>query len=251
MGEQTMDRIMILIAGLLLSVATATAENDLPPQYRGVWQPTQPGVAPGCKPIDFDIRMTVRDRRVDFIETRCTVAVVGEVGPGAVEVRRECSSEGTDWVAREKWSAREENGVRHLFLTDLDDAASPETTFGLCWGSDGAFSDPEPQRYCYRDANTDFTLTMYTDLSAEFRIDSVQGNMHMCNVSGHATPHENGFRYSETIDGVGECALSIEVDDAGGLAFQDPQSNCKRHYCGHRAHFDTIALPAQSRISCE
>lgn len=68
-------------------------------------------------------------------------------------------------------------------------------------------------------------------------------NDHSCTMQGQATKQADGsFLYTEDIEDVGPCRLSIIVDDQS-ISIKDQDDICRGYYCGMRGFLDGASIP--------
>lgn len=119
-------------------------------------------------------------------------------------------------------------------------------TFSLCTGE----APVQSGSLCYRGDMSELEILPNADGTFQVDIESVQGNAHVCSISGRATKAADGYLYSERLEDGSQCELSIIIDSNGNVAFKDPDWTCKQYYCGARAAFEHIEFGSGTRIQC-
>ena len=244
----------IVTIGALASLSGAQAsEATIPDIYHGAWEGTTLGKAPGCA-ADSDTRIEIGSRRIDFHESVCTLQGVVPGGDDPVQLQTYCEGEGFEWVNVEEWSLRQSGGRNHLVVRSLNPGNEYEFVYGACAGqaADADAGETEPaQTYCYREDMSELKLTTLGGGRAMFEIESAQGGAHICGLAGEAQSSGKGYLYTEQIEGVGLCRLSIAFGDDDSVSFTDPDWTCKQYYCGARAAFEHIAFGPNARVACD
>jgi len=255
-----MRRIASIAAGAAVILWSAAAfqpalsqDNTMPERFLGLWQPTTGGAAPSCAPNDFDIRIDVLPDRMNLHEGGCSYSGITLLAPGSddgpVEVGLSCAQEDSEWTDTQRWRIADSGGNAILAVEGRTPGREFQAEYGLCRAAgDTAAAPREPQ--CYEQGFSTLTITPSPDGSAEIGIESVQGGAHMCSLSGTAVATETGLLYTETIDGVGECRLSVVIDRDGNVRIEDPDWTCKNYYCGMRAAFEHIEFSGTDRRPC-
>lgn len=243
-----------MIGGGILATGAgaAMAQDALPPQFLGLWQVVQPGRTPSCSPDDADIRMQVFRDRTEFHEGKCEfVSVRANADRTKAEIELSCRGEGEEWRDRQAWTWRKTQTGAMLDLDWLDRDLST-VHYAPCRAEASAAAAPAlPAGACYDDGNSSLTVRMVSPSQAEIVVSSVQSRgAHMCNLSGMAEVMAGGWRYTERIDGVGDCRLDIMIGEDRSVRMVDRDWTCKGYYCGARAVFDHIEFAPSSERGC-
>lgn len=251
-----MRRVAIALAGAASILWSAAAfqpalsqGNVMPERFLGLWQPSVDGAAPSCAPNDADIRIEVLPDRMEIHEGRCEYTGIAPGDDGAVEVGLSCGQEDEEWTDTQRWRIADSGSSPILAIEGRTPGREFEAGYGLCRAAGDTATAPR-EAQCYDQGLTTLTITPLPDGRAEIDIESAQGGAHMCGLSGTATATGTGLLYSETIDGVGQCELSIIIDRHGNVRIEDRDWNCKRYYCGMRAAFEHIMLSGTDRRPC-
>lgn len=232
------------------------SDATIPDVFHGVWEGTTLGKAPGCA-ADSDTRIEIGSRRIDYHESVCTVQGVVPGTGNPLQLQTYCEGEGFEWVNVEEWSLQQSGGQSHLVVRSLDPGNAYEAVYGACAGQvvDEAGADmeeAEPARtYCYREDMSELKVTTLGGGRAVFEVESAQGGAHICGLAGEAESSGNGYLYTEQIEGVGLCRLSIVFGDDDSVSFRDPDWTCKQYYCGARAAFEHIEFGPSARVACD
>lgn len=244
--------VQAVVAGIILSMATINPalpqDGAMPERFLGLWQPSVGGAAPSCAPNDADIRIEVLPDRMEIHEGGCEYSSIVTGEDGSVEVALSCGQEDEEWEDSQLWRIADSGSGPLLTIEGRTPGREFEAGYGLCrTAGDTATAPREAQ--CYESASSTMKIVP-SSTTAQIEIDSVQGGAHMCFLSGTATKSETGLSYTETIDGIGECALSIMIDRHGNVRLEDRDWNCKRFYCGARAAFEHIMFSGTDRQPC-
>lgn len=242
-----------ILGGAILATGAgaALAQDALPPQFLGLWQVVQPGQAPSCSPADADIRMRVFRDRTEFHEGKCDfVSVRANADRTKAEIELSCRGEGEEWRDRQAWTWRKTQTGAMLDLDWLDRDLST-VHYAPCLAEAAAAAPAVPAGACYDDGASSLAVRMVSPSQAEIEVNSVQSrSAHMCNLSGMADAISGGWRYTERIDGVGECRLDILIGEDRSVRMVDRDWTCKAYYCGARAAFDHIEFAPSSERGC-
>jgi hypothetical protein len=180
------------------------------------------------------VRIIDGPRLTNAYEMSCTVSGVRSDGD-SIHFRAECGREGEAGTV----------AGRYVRVSDTSFRLGQET-FSLC----GAKAPVQSGSLCYRDGMSELEILPNADGTFEIGIESVQGNAHICWMSGRATKTADGYFYSERLESGGQCELSILLDSSGNVTFKDPDWTCKQYYCGARAAFEHIEFGPGARIQC-
>lgn len=180
------------------------------------------------------VRIIDGTRLTNAYEMSCTVGNVRIEGDD-VRFDVQCGREG---------QATTVNG-RYVRISSTSFRLGKET-FSLC----AAEAPVQSGSACYRDGMSELEILPNADGTFEIGIESVQGNAHICSMTGRATKAADGYRYNERLENGSQCELSIILGSSGNVTFKDTDWTCKQHYCGARAAFEHIEFSPGARIQC-
>jgi hypothetical protein len=241
-------------AAIVLSIPAvdlALADTQIPTQFRGLWQTTAESQPPTCLEIDSDIRMTIRDSRIDLHEGRCIVQSTHPRDEKTLQLKSECEEEGSKWSSEEEWTLESRGQDTFLTIHVLNVPKPYKVFYGLCPSTDAAMDRFAPnQALCYRDDLSKLTLQPDTNGDADIELEATF-NQHICWLHGPATRTGNGYLYMSTLEDGTQCELTIELAIDGSVTFLDKDQNCRNFHCGARAWFDDIKIPSSARQQCQ
>jgi hypothetical protein len=241
-------------AAIALSIPAldlALSDPQIPVQFQGLWQITNEHQPPTCLEIDSDIRMTVRDSRVDSHEGLCTVQSAEPQDEKTVLLKSECAEEGTIWNSEQEWTHESRGQDTFLTIRVLNVPKPYKVFYGLCPSANAAMERFAPnQALCYRDGMSKLTLQPTENGDGDIELEATF-NQHICWISGPVTKIGDGYLYMSTVEDGTQCELSIELADDGSITLLDKDQNCRNFHCGARATFEDITIPASARRQCQ
>lgn len=119
-----------------------------------------------------------------------------------------------------------------------------------CDAANVAAPSTELAGYCYVHDGGTLRIELDSTGAGLFDLEIWAATGHFCGIRGNLTPTTTGWLYQEQLSNGVLCRLELGVTRDQGVRINDPQHDCKSHYCGMKAAMDGTEFPRSSQVDC-